>query len=336
MKRALPLLLLAACSSPTWIREGYVAQIRPEDPAIPAGHADYGRIVQVQWLGVAGFHISLGGRAVLLPPLYSRHSAPGVMLAPLEVEAALIDRKLPPSQGVEAIFVGHAHYDHLLEVPYLLRKHAPRAVAYGSRTTVNILAGHGVPPERRIEPPLGTWVTLPSKRIRFAAFPSAHAPHVGRVLHAWTGHVERPMAKPARGAGEFLEGQPLSYLIEFLDGAGKPVFTIYYQDASAPGGVGCPTLEHRPIDVAILCVPSWKNVDGYPARTLARLRPRNVVLCHYDNFFRDFEKEMEFLFHDDTEEFLRETQRALREQKNPATIWMPYPQARMNFPLETR
>ena len=322
------------CGSTTWIREGYVAQIRRADPEIPPEDPAYGRIVQIQWLGVAGYLISLDGHGVLLAPFYSKQSMVKVGLGSLEVRTDLIDRKLPPVEHVEAILVGHAHYDHLLDVPHIATRHATKATVYGSSTTMNILAGFGIPEERKKEAPLDQWTYTASRRIRFAAFRSEHAPHVGRIIHFWSGEVSKPLTQPPRYAREFQEGIPLSYLIEFLDAQEKPVFTIFFQDSASTGGVGAPTLPHRETDVAILTVPNWRNVDNYPRDILSRLRPRHILCGHFDDFFQDPEEEMEFLFHDGTEEFLKETQKILDEFRIPAVIHFPSLDARMNFRLE--
>lgn len=326
-------LPLAACGSTTWIRAGYVAQFRRADAALAPDHPDFKRTVQIQWLGVAGYLISLDGNAVLLAPFYSKQSLLKVGLGSLDVRTDLIDRRLPPVGEVEAILVGHAHYDHLLDVPYIATKHATKATIYGSRTTVNILAGFGLPESRRVEAARNAWTYTSSRRIRFAAFPSEHAPHVGRILHFWSGEVKEPLTSPPRYAREFQEGLPLSYLIEFLDPDGNPTFTIFFQDSSSTGGVGAPSLSHRSPDVAILCVPSWRNVDDYPRRILSQLRPKHVLLGHFDDFFQDPEEEMEFLFHDETEAFVAEAQRVLDEFQIPAVLHVPSIDARMNFPV---
>ncbi len=330
--RLLPILLVS-CTPTTWISEGYVAQIRRGDEDLAPDRPEYKNTVQIQWLGVAGYWISLDGHAVLLSPFYSKQSIFRLAFSSLEVNTALIDRKLPSVQGVEAILVGHAHYDHLLDVPYIATRHATAAPIYGSRTAVNILAGFGIPAARRIEVARDAWTYTASRRIRFAAFRSEHAPHVGRIVHLWSGEVPEPMTKPPTTARQFQEGLPLSYLIEFLDAEEKPLFAIFYQDSASTGGVGFPTIPHRPVDVALLTVPSWKNVDRYPEDVLAQLRPDHVILGHFDDFFTDPEREMSFLFHDDTEQFLREAQRILRKHSIPAVLYLPYPGTRMNFPL---
>ena len=106
---------------------------------------------------------------------------------PLRVEAdtAKIDRLMPPAADVSMFLVGHAHYDHLLDVPHILQAHSPEARVYGSKTMGHILAA--VIPRSRIvdaeaamargaEP--GQWFHSPQRRIRAMAIESEHAPHL--------------------------------------------------------------------------------------------------------------------------------------------------------------
>ena len=41
------------------------------------------------------------------------------------------------------------------------------------------------------------------------------------------------------------------------------------------------------IDVAIILAPIAENVRGYPREHLARLRPKNIVLSHFNTFARE-------------------------------------------------
>ena len=45
-------------------------------------------------------------------------------------------------RGHPRILVGHAHYDHLMDVPFFMDR-APQATVYGSTSTRNVLAGYG-------------------------------------------------------------------------------------------------------------------------------------------------------------------------------------------------
>ncbi len=39
------------------------------------------------------------------------------------------------------------------------------------------------------------------------------------------------------------------------------------------------------LDVLILCVPGWKYKTEYPKGLIEKLRPRYIVLSHFDNLF---------------------------------------------------
>jgi hypothetical protein len=105
-------------------------------------------MVQVRYLGVAGFFIRLGHDVVLTAPLYSNPDLLSEAGLPLYPQDGLIERlhfkKLNHAEDVtevRAILVGHAHYDHLMDVPYVWR-HSPNARVIGSVTMRNILAAY--------------------------------------------------------------------------------------------------------------------------------------------------------------------------------------------------
>jgi hypothetical protein len=47
-----------------------------------------------------------------------------------------------------------------------------------------------------------------------------------------------------------------------------------------------PLPDQKAIDVAILCVASFAYVRQHPEATLAHLKPRYVILSHWENFFQ--------------------------------------------------
>ncbi len=46
-----------------------------------------------------------------------------------------------------------------------------------------------------------------------------------------------------------------------------------------------PPKDDRPVDVEILSVGSWQQVDDYPDQLLKLTRPRLILLGHWENFF---------------------------------------------------
>ena len=145
----------------------------------------------------------------------------------------------------------HAHYDHLMDVPYVARRHAPTATVYGNETTRNILAAGGVPWHRRVSlndragdsENGGEWVTVAGGRIRFMALRSDHAPHF-RGIELYEGFYRSRQPDLPVFAWDWVGGETLAYLIDFLDENGQVEFRIHYADAtsSPPDGHVAPAV----------------------------------------------------------------------------------------------
>jgi hypothetical protein len=183
-----------------------------------------------------------------------------------------------------------------MDVPYVLRRKAPRARMYGSLTAVNLVRGDpGVEPDRLISVEetagdhegAGEWTYAPGGRIRFMALRSGHAPHFLGV-HLYQGQRDGPVDHLPDRAGGWVEGTPFAFLIDFLSDGGEVVYRVHYQDAASSPPEGFPpALDDRvPVDLAILCPPGWEEVADYPEGILERLRPRAVLLGHWEDFFR--------------------------------------------------
>jgi hypothetical protein len=97
--------------------------------------------ITVQYLGVGGWLFRFGGDALLTAPFFSNPSLLDVGVGGIAPDTATIDRFLPPVGDVSALLMGHGHYDHLMDVPYILRRHAPEAQLFGSATATNLVAG---------------------------------------------------------------------------------------------------------------------------------------------------------------------------------------------------
>jgi len=290
MKRVL-LCLVLCCWSCSGSLEGLpvdFGQARPQ-----AG-------LQLRYLGAGGFLLSRDGEALLTAPFFSNPPLRRVIFGWIRADQAQIDRHLEPLRGqlrgVQAILVGHAHYDHLMDLPYLAERYAPEARIYGSRTSVHLLAA-ALDPQRLVpmEGGLGTrevpgqWHLVNGGRIRFMALESAHAPHLGGWKFFGGEYAADLGALPTRASG-WREGQTLAYLIDFLGEEGQVEFRVYYQDAACappagfPPAFDLPADQHR-VDVAILCAAGFEQVENYPEGIVRHLQPRALVLAHWENFF---------------------------------------------------
>ncbi len=280
------------------------------DPAILPEAAGWNETAQVRSLGVAGWMVRLGDDAFVTGPLYSYPGVgPLLGLGKVEPSRAGFDRFHPKNEpGVRAVISGHAHYDHALYVPMLLEAH-PEMRAYGSSTLARIVTGfgpefgarvtalddkvdtrNGAPPNPRCAAlPLqdGAWERVPGSRMRIRALAAHHSAQVLGRWHLWPECLEQDRTSPPTHAADWQEGPAFAYLVDFLaDDGVTPVWRVYYQDGPSDGGDGKvpdDLIAERAVDLAFIGVGSY-HVAVNPESIIPNLKPRHVVLHHWENF----------------------------------------------------
>jgi L-ascorbate metabolism protein UlaG (beta-lactamase superfamily) len=341
------LVWLPGCSGPSNGLPVYAggSELPPGDPAYPTE-------VQIKYLGAGGVVIKRGADVLLTAPFFSNPSIPRVAFGEIAARPEQIDHFLGSTGGsiadATAVLVGHAHYDHLMDVPYIKKKYLPQARIYGSETMRNTLAGdptlsaEDVKSVEEKKEDVGTadrpgkwWPAGP--RLRFMALRSEHAPIIAH-LKFFEGNYTEPLQQlPTRAFG-WREGRTLAYLIDFLGADGKTVeFRIHYQDAASNKPLGFPPssfadpADDHPVDLAIVCMPGFDQVKEYPEAIVKRLKPRFVVIIHWENFFEllpDDPKDLRTVPTEDAERFLARLQAVLPEK---ASFTLPAPGAWMHF-----
>jgi L-ascorbate metabolism protein UlaG (beta-lactamase superfamily) len=312
------LVVLGGCT-------GSIVHLHPFDGTRPVhcSGPDETDALELTYLGAGGFLMQWNSHAILTAPFYSN---PGLLRVafglPISPNTERIDAHLPPVDDVEAILVGHAHYDHLMDTVYIAETHAPHAVLYGNETMAHILAKreglHGrvvaMDDEAGDWWQPGRWQYLASRSIRFMALRSEHAPHFWGIK-MFGGSVDDDQDSLPRTAYGWKEGQTFAFLIDFLGADGAVKIRLHYQDAASnpPAGFPPPS-EHAivdPVDVAILCVGDFGQVDDYPEAIVRQLQPQTVILGHWESFFRSPELPVEAVPLTDTKQFARRLTNAL-------------------------
>ena len=286
------LVLLAGCASPMPKSSG-----KPMVWPVEKGHPYFHSVLQMRWLGTSAYLIQLGDVAILTDPFFTYQPLPVVLCGEVRSDPDKVAKKLSGLAVADAMFVGHSHYDHMLDLIGTIRHTGWRDVpVYGSHTLRNIMCGYGeeVRNWRCARPGAGWQHVVPG--LEFMALRAEHAPHFrfGDIsLALYDGRVDECLPEPPRRAGEFKVGDTYAYLfrlsnhhVEGLRPDQRRSFTVYMAGAASNFPIGLPDEAERGVDVAILCVPAWRNVSGYPGRFIDWLRPRHVVLSHYDNFFQ--------------------------------------------------
>lgn len=264
----------------------------------------------VQYLGTGGYLVKFGGRAVLFGPHYSNPSIVEVALNhDIATDASLVDLLFPAEAAdASAILVGHSHYDHFMDVPYVALHRATRASIYTSATGRNLIAPVVPAIEasgRRVvavDPYTGSFLPAADSPpgIRILPIRSEHSDQVTVSLpfglatwpvHMFRGEVEHTAyEKLPRTPSEWKEGKVFAFLVDFLDERKSVQFRVYYQDSGANppfGLVPRELVDDKRVDVALLCAGGdVDRIKDHPETIIANARPRFVVVGHWEDLFR--------------------------------------------------
>lgn len=248
--------------------------------ALPACAAAAEEAVELRWLGVAGFSLSAGDTTLLHDPYLSR---PGLwqtltswyrpdegVLAPL-----FAGSRAPELANARAILIGHSHFDHLGDAPWISRRTGARVL--GSQTSVVIAQAYGVDAAhvQRVDP--GATLTLGPFSVR--VIESRHAQVLfGRV--PLEGTLESPPEAPLH-ALSFPLGDARLYLVTHEPTGVRVLFT-------SSASVHPPALEAlraEGIEVDALLAATQGRDAGYARALVAAVRPRLAIPHHYESFF---------------------------------------------------
>ncbi len=309
------LLLVVGCRPPVTIYN----QVESRPQAVgcaPDTCGDSGRLISITYLGVSGLLIEHRGHVLLTAPFFSNPSLAKVMprltrllrSSPrISADTQAIDKMLPQSADrATVILVGHGHYDHLMDIPYIATRRATTSRIYGGPSVRHMLMGDSAlrsnGGQRVVAISLaaagsrqrrGVWYYTEDSAYRFMAVIAGHAPTLREWKRNYTytiGSVDVDQDSLPHTAAEWKLGEPYAYLIDVLAaGTGEPVFRIYFEDAPSEPPLGFPPSEllaERAVDVAVLCAASSSNVSNTPDSLLAVLKPRQVIVAHWEDFFR--------------------------------------------------
>lgn len=244
---------LVACTPPA------AAPPPAELPAAPPPRSD--AKVTLTYLGVAGWQLTDGARALLFDPYFSRVDVENGS-APLPPDEAQIARYAPAR--ADAILVGHSHYDHVLDVPTIARRTG--AVVIGTESTFNVASAAGVDPSRLRVARGGEVFEIGPFSVR--AIRALHS-LIGMPAEMIPREVTMPMAADA-----YAEGGTLQYLVRFEGRSVLFIGTANFIESELEG--------LRP-DVAIIAVGLREKIPDYSCRLMRALgKPPLVLTNHFD------------------------------------------------------
>lgn len=266
--------------------------------------------LKIYYSGCSGFYFEYAKNGILHDPFLSNN---GPLLSlnnkPLEVDSILLNQYFTKIIGtkkdslgkIKALIASHTHYDHVLDFPYIIKNqlNIDSTLIGGNRGLEALLELnnftkaslnqkinlHNFDIKASDNQIFNQWIYINNKSIRILPILSDHAPHYYGIK-LFKGNIETSKHKIPSKAAHFKEGQSISYIIDFMK-AEKPVFRCYIQGSASqfPKGFPPQMIDNKAFDLAILCVASYKYVKGYPEEILNYLKPKHVILAHWENFF---------------------------------------------------
>ena len=363
---ALVALSLAGCAGTRPV----VYQVEPVPAVVGCAGAAAGAscgedVVEITYLGVSGFLIRRGAAVVLTGPSFTNPPLDAVAPAAFRLfrraapaihpDTLAIERLLPrAADSASLLLVGHGHYDHLLDVPYVATRRAAAATVYSGPSVRHMLMGDPLlraDSGRRVVAIVvedaatarraGRWFYARDSSVRVMAIVARHAPTL-RLFRFGPMFAEGVVREDLRSlpsrAGDWKLGEPYAFLIDFLAPGGDqqraPVFRVYFEDAPSEPPAGFPpasVLEEKGVDVALLALATARNVAHTPDSLLTLLRPRYVVVGHWESFFRQQTLPLELNPASDVDAYLTALGRVLPA----ASGWvMPVPRTTVRVAVE--
>lgn len=309
-----------SCTKPIPVRNKNTITISKELIETP-DERELQNTLQIRWFGTSNYLISYGNNSIMTDPFVSYQNLSNVVFGnSIKSNDTYISKYYEKIITPDAIFIGHSHYDHLMDtVPLLKHKKDESGCnvpVYGSITTKNILHGYknecgcsnGDDSKRwsynsQIVETLGNWKsveTMNCKRqtrgsnsdIHYKAYIADHANHLelGPLkFKLFEGDEKNPLEYPPNIAYDFREVDTYLYIFKLIKNSKSVIIAIAGAATNVTASKENPENQVSQVtdtvDVLILCVPGWKYKEDYPGKLIDILRPKHILLSHFDNFF---------------------------------------------------
>ena len=238
-------------------------------------------LLQMKYLGTAGWVMSEGDLTILVDPYISRLKlGQGPSISPddtrrsfsrtdyHQADSTLIDELITEA---DFILVHHSHFDHLSDVPYIARKTGAKVI--GSETTCSILKAYGIPGDNLVTIKGGEDYQFDQFSVR--VIPSLHSA-LNDKQYFESRELPEVLTAPLK-ISQFIEGGSYMFLIRFQNKSVLTMGSMNYIEKEIEG--------LRP-DILLAGVNySRLEIYNYTKRLMTATGfPKLVIPVHWDNF----------------------------------------------------
>ncbi len=232
-------------------------------------------IMEIQWLGTAGFKIKFQDQVILLDPYLSRNkeATPVQPLGPQDMD------------GASHIFISHGHFDHLMDVPLIASR--TQAMVHCSSDTADFLEKKmGLGREQIQE------ISTDNQEHRFETFNArAHfSRHVKFDKKLLFSTLAKMNFKIPRYLPLFLK-YPCGQVLSWQFSLGGKTILFFGSAGSSPDELA--RLEREPIDILLVPLQGHSDICDIAARYVKILHPKLVIPHHQDDFFPPISRQVD-------------------------------------------
>lgn len=266
--------------------------------------------LKIQYLGCGNLLIKYKNEVVLFDPFFSNNPGLKASLGKIKFNpvhfqkgSTFINKFGTSFKDISTIFISHSHYDHLFDLAYLLDKDSLNdAVKIYADESVKTVVQHFLKNHTFLNADsfvykkntIQKWININSE-MRMLIIPSSHAPHLGK-LHFMKGYTDSNYfikftnSTQKISANQFKEGHTFAFILDILQ-ADTIAFRVLIKGAGCEindGRISDEILKEHGIDLAIMQIASANFTDCYPQNLLAQIKPKQVLITHWEDFFRPY------------------------------------------------
>ncbi len=255
--------------------------------------------LEIAWLGTSSIYISDGETSLFFDPFITRPSKSNVFtLKKLISNTDDVNEwltKIDHRSTIQAIFVSHTHYDHVLDLVEVARE--TRAIVYGSQSTHKIIDKANSQPRENDEPKIFYQsIQLPKQEnnelsyqtisdhgdFTITILPAKHTPHFCHVT-LLKGKIKDSFKLPETVLG-YRMGENFSFLIE------HPLGNILFHPSSIAVEFEESFTQAKEADLIILGIQKVDDLSDLEQYVFDPFNVKTVIPVHYDYFFKPLKK----------------------------------------------